>query len=157
MSNYPYFECLWKNTHTRPYHMLCFSQTISNKLRHCHGYHCQEMHNSRANVDTLLCTLRLGAACCVLSLVATLNNQQVSRRSLRSTIWSNRETLALCQSGQLRPEQGLDWTTQEPVNSMNHMYAPNQEKSLALLPTLGICWARHDQDANLIDQALTTA
>lgn len=54
-----------------------------------------------ANEDTLLSTLRQGTAwhCfCVPGLLATWNNQPVSLRSLRSTIWNNREALALCQS-----------------------------------------------------------
>lgn len=63
---------------------------------------------------------------CVLSLLATWNNQQVSLRSLKATICNNREALALCQSGKLRPKQDVDWTVQEPVICQGHMDVPGQ-------------------------------
>lgn len=86
----------------------------------------KETHNSRANVDTLA-----PGAAFVYCLLATWNNQQVSLRSLRSTIWSNGEALALWQSAKLRPEHGVDETTHEPVISLNHMDVPDNSGSSA--------------------------
>lgn len=77
-----------------------------------------------------------------------------SLRALRSTIWDNKEALALCQSGKLRPGLSVELDQAEATYCLDHMDVSHQ---------LGLCvttldFAGHDilKMLYIIVPALTT-
>lgn len=111
-----------------------------------------------------MCTIRPGAAfvdLLLLLLLATWNNQQVSLRSLRSTIWNNGEILAVCQSVRAQAWTGrrldrasffLVWIIW--VSQTN--WKTNWKTLARLQQTPSICWGSLSQNGNRIGPAFTT-